>query len=147
MALWRIAVAAAAGIGWCYVGTRTSHTLAHGKAIPLAEMAVTHREAWRHILDESKVLREARRAFTPTGCAAYASLLKRRPDTYGIIAPPPNKYGPLIANIIAEPSDARAVPLLAGLPPAVAEHYKDEAKVLAGGGTDLAIINRLYGVD
>ena len=87
---------AASAQGWCYFGARRKCIFGGGCPLTLAEMRPHHRGAWESLLNEVRV---ARRASALTGGAAFEALVCSSDRVYGQIAPPVEKYHPLVAEV------------------------------------------------
>jgi hypothetical protein len=128
--LYRIAVAAVAGLNWAYSSPKQ-----HKGVSRLCEMPECHRSAWVAILVEAKRMREARRSGCSTGSAALTTILKR-PVAYDSTVNH-TSYVPIVADLMAEPSQPyRTVNMLEKLPPDMSEFYSCETNVVAEGGKD-----------
>ena len=142
---WRIAVACAASLGWLH-GTRNSRPFKTtlGGSLRLVEMEPHHCAAWVAILREAPKLADARRLCSVTGADALAAATKRTFSAEYTMHTCKNTYVPLIASIIAEPSQPhRFVSLLDALPDEWRCFYSNESTVLKHGGRDASQIDVL----
>ena len=106
-------------------------------------MMPEHRWVLERLIGDCRRSAVARRGNSLTGAEARAAFSKVAIDIYGCRTGK-SPYCDPVASLIDEPAvGSPVVPILKGLPPEFAEHDADEGRVLAGGGTDPAVIRDL----